>query len=123
MAKEIVIWCECDLAQDENRVVGHEHEVTLNGKTYTIDLCDDCYAQHLAPLEAVLVEFGQPVTRKYTKKAAKSSTPTITSDDANAEGEFVCNEPGCGRSFNRPQGLGRHMLSHKTKVALEPVNA
>jgi hypothetical protein len=114
MAKEIVIWCECDLEREE-RVPGTEHEVTIDGKAYTVDLCPTCYQKHIAPVVEMLAQFGQPlpapravVKPKSPKKS--SSAPKVL---PNAQGEFECDYPGCGQTFSRPQGVGRHKLAHK----------
>lgn len=114
MAKEIVIWCEVDLA-DDKRVVGKEYELTVDGTTVTIDLCDECHERHLAPVKAFLSEFGQPVTkvRGPYKKAKRSDSEVSDSSPkytANENGEYVCDD--CGRAFSTPQGIGRHRVSH-----------
>lgn len=115
MAKEIVIWCEVDLA-DDKRVVGKEYELIVDGTAVTIDLCDACYAQHLAPVKAFLSEYGQPVAKaRGPYKKAKKSEGSDSSDSGpkytpNADGEYVCDE--CGRKFTTPQGIGRHRVSH-----------
>lgn len=119
MAKEIVVWCEVHLTRDDERVPGREYEIAVDGTLRVVDLCADCHQVHVGPVEAFLAEFGEPVakTRGSYKKAKKKVTVGPAAEKVKARpdenGEYVCDAPGCGRSFSRPQGLGRHRLSHK----------
>lgn len=116
MAKEIVVWCEVHLSRDDQRVPGREYEIAIDGRPRTVDLCADCHQSNVGPLEAFLAEFGEAVTKsRGPYKKTKRKSPASTAESApepDSNGEYVCDWPGCGRAFSRPQGLGRHRLSH-----------
>jgi hypothetical protein len=123
MAKEIVTWCEIHLQDKEERVPGREREIALDGKSQIIDVCPDCEAQHIAPLEALLAAYGQDVTPKPAKKksggGSKGSGNRWTPD---ADGKFRCRAPiegggECLREFDTAQAIGRHNLSHGENAA------
>lgn len=119
MAKEIVsyIWCEIHLQKDDDRQPGQEFHITVDGKTRTLDLCEGCHAEHLAPLLAVLEQYGaEPLTSSGPKKASKKSSST-NKWKPDEDGKFRCKvltpEGVCGREFDTAQGIGRHSLSHE----------
>lgn len=107
MAKEIVVWCEIDLTEREERVHAREHEITIDGKTWTIDLCTSDYESRLGPLLALLEQYGQPTVKrrgpyKKTKTSnGKASNGKATLADEDTDNRLVCDHPGCGRSFAR----------------------
>ena len=114
MAKEVVVWCEiCLRDEQESRVLGHEYEVTIDGKIRTVDLCPAHRDEHLGPVLLLLDEFGQNIAGSKRKTSKKKSEPSGgTKYTPNAEGKYECKFPGCGRDFDSPQAIGRHMVSH-----------
>ena len=115
MAKEIMTWCQIDLDDDERRVPGEEYEVSINGLTYTVDLCPDHHLQHLAPLTTLLGKYGEldKTSHKTPKTSGGGSSSNATKYTPNTDGVYQCAEPGCGREFTTAQGIGRHMTSHR----------
>lgn len=118
MSKEIVVWCTRHLEKLDERVPGIEREITIDGKTVTIDVCDKCRDEFLAPFLDLIEEFGEPVSgRGPKKKKAKSTTNSESASSGpkytpNANGMFECTYPGCHEEYKTPQGLGRHRTSH-----------
>lgn len=119
MAKEIVayIWCEIHLQKHEDRKPGTEFQISVDGKTRTLDLCDDCHAEYLAPLMGVLDEYGQePAAAPSEKKSSGKKASSTNKWKPDADGKFRCkaitDEGVCGREFDTAQGIGRHSLSH-----------
>lgn len=123
MAKEIVTWCEIHLQSKEERVPGVEEQINLNGKPMVLDLCADCRAQHLTPLEEVLATYGQEITPKSASKKKSSGSKSGGNKWApDADGKFRCHAPTdgggeCLREFDTAQAIGRHNLSHGDNAA------
>lgn len=123
MAKEIVVWCEIHLQSKEERVPGTEHQIAINGKSVTLDLCDDCRSQYLAPLEEIVETYGAGATtvtapKKKTSGSKKGQNRWVPDPD----GKFRCRAPiegggECGREFDTAQAIGRHNLSHGENAA------
>lgn len=113
MAKEIVTWCEIHLQAKEERVPGAEREITVDGNSFILDLCEDCRSQHLTPLVEVLDTYGQKVAVKAKKKSSGGGSSTTNKWTPDADGKFRCKVPGCERrAFDTAQGIGRHSTSH-----------
>jgi uncharacterized C2H2 Zn-finger protein len=100
----------CDACKSEGATA---HEVTLQRRARSIDLCPPCETLLVAPLVSLLDEHGvdvddkgQPVVRR--KRAASSSEPATR--DYGPDGEYACDVPDCGRVFTRQQGLGMHKV-------------
>lgn len=120
MAKEIVsyIWCEIHLQKDEDRKPATEHQITVDGKVRTLDLCDDCHAEHLAPLLAILEQYGaEPLVSAGSGKKSSGKKSSTNKWQPDPDGKFRCKaltpDGVCGREFDTAQGMGRHNLSHE----------
>jgi hypothetical protein len=71
MATEIVRWCDLHLARD-TRVDAHPHALGVDGKEWDLDLCDECYKEHLGPiLDVARKSEGQPPAGSRKPRAAK----------------------------------------------------
>jgi uncharacterized C2H2 Zn-finger protein len=97
MAKEIVAWCDLHMLRDEAaREPGREVVVTLDGTERAIDLCDVCRKELIEPLAELLVEQGQPVSKRLTQES-------IEVDD----GSFPC--PVCAKPYKMRANWRKHL--------------
>lgn len=88
MAKQIVILCDNHTRRGED-ASGSSLRIAVNGSEVEVDLCDECRAEIVAPLEAFLAEYGQPI---------KDAAPTKP---------YEC--PTCHRTYKSPTGLRGHI--------------
>jgi hypothetical protein len=101
----------CDWCYDsKGEEVTSEKEVVLsiNGKSIAADLCPDhVWAVENADMLLHMFKIG----RRPDKAVVPVRTPRAKAPapEPNEAGEYPCNL--CDRSFNKPQGLGRHKLS------------
>lgn len=75
MAKDIIIktWCDQHMGLDEpQKVEATEHLITLEGRTLTLDLCEQCTSKYIDPLARLLYDHGaQPEQSPSQAKAAR----------------------------------------------------
>jgi hypothetical protein len=65
MAREIVLWCDVDM-RDDQRVPGSTRTLDLGHGPREIDLCDQHAKQYLEPLADILDELGSRAERPQT---------------------------------------------------------
>lgn len=93
MAKTIVTYCDRHL-RDGQEVNAAATQVSIDGRTVEIDLCEECRTDVLGPVLDLLTEYGQPVKKSNGKK----------SDDRE---KIDC--PVCGKSYVSAKGLREHL--------------
>lgn len=101
MAKHIIATCDACSVDGEHEQSATAYRVTLDGKQTEIDLCDTHELALLAPLRALLTEYGQPVVDEQ-----KSS-----------DGRVDC--PECGKRLKTRDTLAKHMKRMHDKTINE----
>jgi len=114
MARQIVTLCDVCLGEDA-RTEGRTVEVTLDGKSRTVELCETHEAQLLKPLADVLAEFGAKagagtshVVRTPRRRTADAGEPVIRRGKEPASGERDLECLACGASYASAAGLAGH---------------
>ena len=79
MAREVVVslWCDKHLADHDVRVDGVTREVEVEGRRYTLDLCDDCADRLIAPLARFAYDHGVAVGEKRRTRAPADQTQPV----------------------------------------------
>lgn len=79
MAREVQVlaWCDVDMAENKRVPMAATHEVVIDGKGYTVDLCEDHEAAVYKPF-AALVAHGSAPAVKGPQKGAQRVQVTST---------------------------------------------
>jgi hypothetical protein len=99
----ILVWCDsCAAAGKREPATGTQTAaVGAGGQPAALDLCDACEADLLAPLAALLADYGAPVDQPAT---ISRPTPVPTSSRG---GGYSC--PICGATRNARSALADHV--------------
>lgn len=119
MARITMTVCDiCEAAGEERP--GDRHQITIDGKPYVIDLCDEHNGAVLAPLIETLAGAGRRAKSSNVKLPGKRHIRPLQSVPTG--GQLVrCTEPGCVRTFDTEQRRNRHIgQGHKRNRANVP---
>ena len=128
MAREVQVlaWCDVDMADGQRVPMAATHEVVVDGKAYTVDLCEDHEAAIYKPFVALVAHGSAPAPKGAQNRAqrAQAAARQVTSsgpkpgrplsDPGRALPLGVrCLVPDCGVAYDgRSQGgLVQHMRS------------
>jgi hypothetical protein len=106
MAKDIIVktWCDRHLSMDEHVEGSELPPITIGGSTKTLDLCDPCIKEFVAPLATLLEDFGA-VPEGRTARVATTTRRRSPSKDKGAPCMW------CDQDFSAKGGSGymRHI--------------
>lgn len=105
MAREIVLWCDAHLVDDE-RVPAQTVTVSIDGATTEIDLCDVDRKRYVEPLVELLREYGAPpetVVAAPSRRAPQRHGIKPISGRA-----YEC--LWCGLDYAAESGLAQHVI-------------
>lgn len=108
MAREIVIWCDPHIAQDE-RVTGEDYTLALNGSPRVIALCVEHRKELLDPLATLVEEHGilADSIRRRGGGEAHPSTGAMRKGRQVESRPYVC--PLCPLDYAGMDALAKHI--------------
>lgn len=74
MAREVQVlaWCDVDMAEDRRVPMAASHEVVVDGKAYTVDLCEDHEAAIYKPFVALVAHGSAPAPKVAQNRAQRA---------------------------------------------------
>lgn len=121
MAREVQVlaWCDVDMAEGQRVPMAATHEVVIDGKAFTVDLCEDHEAGVYKPFAALVAHGSAPAPKGPHKAAQRALVPStgpkpgrpLSSADRALPVGARCLVPECGAAYDgRSQGgMVQHM--------------
>lgn len=115
MAREIqeLLWCDRHRGVHSEDVEGSTHTIRIDGVEFEVELCDDCRAELVLPLDDVLSEYGRKVVGQRRATAAAKAYATRSVSEASTllspthDRHVEVNCPKCGKEV-QVSSLGSH---------------
>jgi hypothetical protein len=120
---QVLAWCDVDMAEDRRVPMAATHEVVVDGKAYTVDLCEDHEAAVYKPFLALVAHGSAPAPKGAQNRAqraravlAPGATPAKVGRPVGDQARALplgarCLVADCGTAYDgRTQGgLTQHM--------------
>lgn len=109
--KEVQVRSWCDGEHAMKQPASREQEISLSStKRFMVDLCESCYTEKVAPLEAMVKQSGIPVEAHASSGRKKSATNGRALRPGT--GPEKCPVAGCAHGSTSVNGLKQHMIAH-----------